>query len=101
MKMPGYPDRDLSQQPIENEEVLDPNFRFVIVSDNLPNQCVQANKPPSKQTVNADIISLLSTQGFAVMQYSITALIRTPIIRIANYPDRLGPSGKFYKTNLP
>ena len=28
-------------------------------------------------------------------KYSRTPLIRTLVIRIANYPDRLGPSGKF------
>jgi hypothetical protein len=82
----------VSQQPTEHEEVLDPNFRFVIVSDNVPNHCVQAKKPPSKQTVTADTISLLSTQGFAVMKWSTTPLIRTLVIRIAN--SRLGPSGK-------
>jgi hypothetical protein len=27
-------------------------------------------------------------------KYSITPFIRTLVIRIANYPDRLGPSGK-------
>ena len=38
------------------------------------------------------------------VQYSITPFIRTLVIRIANYPDRSGPSLKFcqefYKTNL-
>ena len=35
--------------------------------------------------------------------YSKTPFIRTLIIWIANYPDRLGPSGKFVEisTNLP
>jgi len=31
--------------------------------------------------------------------YSRTPLIRTLVIRIANYPDRLGPSGKFVKNS--
>ena len=44
--------------------------------------------------VNADI-SLLSTQGFAVMQHGRTPIIRTLVIRIANYPDRFHPSGKY------
>jgi hypothetical protein len=30
--------------------------------------------------------------------YSITPLIRTLVIRIANYPYRLGPSGKHFLT---
>jgi hypothetical protein len=71
----------VSQQPIEHEEVLDPNFRFVIVSDNVPNHCMQAKNPPSKQTVTADIIPLLSTQGLAVMKYNST-------YPNAGYPDR-------------
>jgi len=37
--------------------------------------------------------------------YSRTPLIRTLVFLIANYPDQLGPSGKFVehskKTNLP
>jgi hypothetical protein len=37
--------------------------------------------------------------------YSRTQLIRTLVIRIANYPNRLGSSGKicreFYKNHLP
>jgi len=32
-------------------------------------------------------------------QYSRTSLIRPLVIRIANYPDRLGPSGKFIKNS--
>ena len=33
-----------------------------------------------------------------VNNYSITPFIRTLVIRIANYPDRLGPSGKHFLT---
>jgi len=32
-------------------------------------------------------------------QYSTTSLNRTLVIRIANYPDRLGPSGKFVENS--
>jgi len=31
--------------------------------------------------------------------YSRTPLIRTPVIRTANYPGRLGPSGKFVENS--
>ena len=36
------------------------------------------------------------------LKYGRTPLIRTPVIRNANYPDRFGPSGKFvaYSTKL-
>ena len=39
-----------------------------------------------------------------VSEYSRISLIWTLVIRIANYPDRLGPSGKFVQnstTKLP
>jgi hypothetical protein len=34
-----------------------------------------------------------------VREYSRTPLIRTLFIRIANYPDRLGPKGKFVENS--
>jgi len=33
---------------------------------------------------------------FPLVFFSTTPLIRTLVIRIANYPDRLGPSGKHF-----
>jgi hypothetical protein len=53
----------LSQQLVENEEVLDPYFRFVVGADNVPNHCVQVDKPPSKEAVNEENILWLSMQG--------------------------------------
>jgi len=38
---------------------------------------------------------LLYLTNIITCRYSGTPLIRTQVIRIANYPDRLGPSGKF------
>jgi hypothetical protein len=35
------------------------------------------------------------TANLVFIQYSRTPLIRMPVIRIADYPDRLGSSGKF------
>ena len=32
---------------------------------------------------------------FVIIGYSRTPIIRTLVFRIPNYPDRLGPSGKF------
>jgi hypothetical protein len=34
------------------------------------------------------------------LQHSITSLIRAVVVRIANYPDRLGPSGKFVENSI-
>ena len=41
--------------------------------------------------------------GTYVLQYSRTPLIRTLVIRMSDYPDRLGPSGRFVEnsTKLP
>ena len=37
-------------------------------------------------------------RGFA--KYNRTPLIRTLVIRIANYPDRFDPSGKFVENSI-
>ena len=47
-------------------------------------------------TINLTLSSEIRTgvREFAIATYSRTPLIRTLVIRIVNYPDRLGPSGK-------
>jgi len=42
----------------------------------------------------SDFLELL-LRSLSVTKYSRTPLIRKLVIRIANYADRLGPSGKF------
>jgi len=49
---------------------------------------------PYWTTVNQASISVITVQ-----RDSITPLIRTLVIRIANYPNRLGPSGKFVENS--
>jgi hypothetical protein len=45
---------------------------------------------------NKSHVQLISQHSFRATDiYSRTPLIRTLVIRTANYPDRLGPSGKF------
>ena len=36
---------------------------------------------------------------FSLIRYCRTPIIRTLVVRIANYPDRLGPSGKFIENS--
>jgi hypothetical protein len=59
---------------------------------------------PSDIWMLSDVKNLFPSIRCHLYKYSITPVIRTLVIRTANYPDRLGPSGncrEFYKTNLP
>ena len=46
--------------------------------------------------VGLNVLGVIHLQcKISYTKYSRTPLIRTPVIRIADYPDQLGPSGKF------
>jgi len=65
----------------------------------LGHRCVRALSLETVLWNVSDKAGFVSRSWLSKLQnvYSITAVIRTLVIRIANYPDLLGPSGKFVK----